>query len=391
MPLLTISAASFLLAHFLTSVWGRFPASQEESISPKWSADLHTAIEGAPLGVVAGGKGHEYEYKPQTSLWFTDNDTIVVTFVIRRGDGSPKLAHHGVSDENLPLRLRALFLDAATGKIRAMTEWPAESRRASIVAAHDGKFVTQTGENLIQYSSDMKELRRLSTPPVEPMEGSDLVSSPTGRTVLFTVRTSSTAKWIWVNTDNLEVLLSWEEKPRGRVSISDSKIVMTACTLWFYKCDPEIDIKGRTDTSWKKIENIDDRRHPPMAGFIDENLLFLQRRSIRLLRTDGTMVMEDETPEGCWGSGITPSAGGKRFVIPSCKVKGRVESLDLSGHDELKSFSVYDAPFQGRSHALSFKGPKIKMPISLALSPDGSLLAVLNGESVYVFQLPLIR
>ncbi|MGA2611312.1 MAG: hypothetical protein ABSH01_28020 [Terriglobia bacterium] len=390
--MLTTRFLVLVLSYFLSSSSAGSGAPRTESISPKWSADLRTAVAGTRLGVIAGGKGHEYEYGPQTSLWFTDDDTVVVTFVIRSADSNPKLAHRGVSDERFALRLRAVFLDANSGRIIDTPEWPADSRLANIVAAHDGKFVTYTGEGLILYSPDRKELKKLTMPTMEAAQRADLSSSPTGKTLLYLVKANSSVRWVWLDTDTLEVIRTWEEKPRGLLRISDSNVVMTACTMWYSKCEPEIDIKGRDDTNWKRIEVINDRRHPPVAGFVDEDLLFLQGPSTRLLRTDGTMVMtEDISPQGCWGVGIVTSAGGKRFVIPSCRVKGRVESLDLSGYDELSKFLVYDAPFQGQSYVLNFKGPKIKMPISLAVSPDGSKLAVLNGESVYVFQLPVLR
>jgi hypothetical protein len=53
---------------------------------------------------------------------------------------------------------------------------------------------------------------------------------------------------------------------------------------------------------------------------------------------------------------------------------------------------VYDAPFRERSYLLVVKGPKIRDGALLALSPDGSKLAILDEkETVYVFPLPPLK
>jgi hypothetical protein len=52
---------------------------------------------------------------------------------------------------------------------------------------------------------------------------------------------------------------------------------------------------------------------------------------------------------------------------------------------------VYDAPFRERSCLLVVKGPKVREGAQLALSPDGSKLAILDEEAVSVFALPPLK
>ena len=98
------------------------------------------------------------------------------------------------------------------------------------------------------------------------------------------------------------------------------------------------------------------------------------------------MILSETAPFE--GSVAIPSASGQRFVIPFFQSRGKVAALDIGSHGELKTISVYDAPFHERSYRLEVKGPTIRELAQLTLSPDGSKLAILHGESVYLFQLP---
>ncbi len=370
---------TFSLTLFLSSGYASFAAPQDLSIAPQWSADLATSIGESPIRVIGGGNEHEYEYKPKTSLWFTDNNTVVATFVAREGTDS-KLSNRKSADEDSPLRLRAAYFSATSGKILATPSWPASSRFAAIVAAHDGKVVTLTGNALILYSPDLKRLKELAL----PQSGRAYMTgraSPTGKSVLFTGPEGTESAWIWVDTDDLQIVRSWQDTPLGRIA-------MTSCISWFFKCEPAVQVRGLT-SNWKTIAPIADRHHPGTSGFVDDDLLAIVGRTTAFLRPDGTkFVSQNKLPEGCWWGGVFTAAGERRFVIPSCKLKGRNEPFDIGGSDELLQILVYDAPYQEITYTLSIKEAKIKDMSLLALSPDGSKMAILNGESIYLFALP---
>jgi hypothetical protein len=335
------------------------------------------------------GRGRETHGRPYTSLCFLDKGTIVATFVTR--EGKPTLSGRNNPDSNQPLRLRAIFLDADTGKITSTQAWPTESRVAGIVAANEGSFVTQRGDILTHYSPDARERSKLSLPPVQEEQWGwswHAQASPTGRAILFVspnLTTTSATPWIWVDSNSLQITHSWKGVRSGWVGISDNTIAMTACSFWQFHCDPNVEVRG-LGTEWKTIAQIE--KHSRLGGvqFVSNDTLFVSGTPWKLLQPDGKVVLTQSDPKDR-GVPIT-SAGGKRFVVPFFKLVGRVETLDIGGHGELRSISVYDAPFRGRSYELEVKGPKIRETAKLALSPDGSKLAILYEESVYLFQLP---
>jgi hypothetical protein len=384
--------ALFLLTHFLSSPT-TLPGNSGGEIAAKWSANLRSVLGSMPLGLVVG-RGHE-TLQPIKSLWFQDDSTLVATFVIRESKPSP-LSKRGQSDPDLPLQLSAVFLDAITGKVTSTQAWPTESRFARIVAVNNGNFVTQRGDLLTLYSSDAKELKRLSLPPVEPdyLTGWFPQPSPTGRNILFATpnpRETSPRPWIWVNASTLDIVRSWEEVQSGGLAISDTTISMIACGFYPYRCNQNVEVRGLT-TDWKTIAAEDGRRSSGFLNegasfrFLNEDTIFISGNPWKLLQTDGKVILTENAPFE--GNTAISSAGGQRFVVPFFQPKGGVTALDIGAHGELKTISVYDAPFHERSYRLEVKAHKIKEQAQLALSPDGAKLAVLYEESVYVFQLP---
>lgn len=219
-------AATLLFTSFLSSA-KEDVIPRPSALLPAWRTDVRTAVGTTPLGVV-WGRGREFKGRPIASLWFTDKNTIVATFVTREGKGPPKVSQRDAADNTLPLRLRAIFLDATTGKITAATDWPTQSRRSLIAATLGGRFVTQRGNELTLYDSDRKDLRTANLPSLDV---GDWYShpSPTGKNIVFFSEDLWKGSWIWVETDTLRVLGSGKDTSNGFVTISDEKMAMATC------------------------------------------------------------------------------------------------------------------------------------------------------------------
>jgi hypothetical protein len=391
MALLTSFMANCAIACFLISSSARAPENavatpKQEKVTPRWRVDLRPTIAGVPLGRVVG-RGHETQGKPVSSLWFLDDNRIVVTFVTREAKST--FSNRAAPDDSSPLRLRAILLDAASGKVMATPTWPSRSRFAKIVAVHDGRFVTQTGAELTLYSQDLTEVGRLALPLTESEWAAH--SSPTGKNILFLAGgfgNLSPVPWVWVDTDRLKVLRSWEDVRTGYVGISDDKIVMDTC-VWFQECEPSLKARD-LDTGWKVIMPTLPTygvRDAPRPQFVNDDLVLLLGSRIELVRADGTVVFaQDRFSGGCWSDEIPPAA--RRFAVPTCKLKGNLPALDMGGYHLLQTILLFDVPFHGLSFVLRVEGPRIKGLTQFAISPDGSKLAILNDEAIEVLQLP---
>jgi hypothetical protein len=352
---------------------------------PLWRAELRSAIGDGPLGLISG-RGRETRGKPYASLWFLDNNTIAATFVVRKGEPTVSSRHN--SDQSLALQLRVVFIDATTGKVTGIRSWPTESRFSSIVATRDGSFVVQRGTELTLFSSDLKEVKTLESPTAPDAEW-HTHTSPSGKSILLVptnLQTHSVVPWVWIDAESLTVVRSWKEVQSGWVSISDREIAMTTC-VWLYDCDSKIEVRGISE-DWKTIGAVD-KRNKPRPRLINDETLFLLGSPTRITRTDGEMLfVDDKQYESCWWGDALPTATGLRFAVPACALRGAIPTLDLGGTEILRGIVLYDSPFHGPSYVLELKGPRIKDLSQLAISPDGTKLAILNGLSVQGFRLP---
>jgi hypothetical protein len=348
-----------------------------------WRTDLRKELRSAPLGEIYGGP-KEYEALPRTSLCFLDSSTIVVTFVTN--EGTVSLKHRADSGANLKLRLRVILVDVTTGTIKKSFNLPSGSRATRIIAVYDGKILVQIDNKLVLYSSDFEPLNRYSLP--ELIQGGwKAYVSPSQRNVLLVPRQDHGAgTWYRFETDTLRLIDSRQELENEEIAISDGATAMVTC-IWAHHCQPALKVR-REGYGWVDIMSVGRNSRAQFAG---EDVIYLSGEPVRILRIDGTELSSDEMKDGCyWGTAFASSGSG-RLVVPSCQVQGRVQALDISGRSVLKTFVIYDAPWNGRSYTLDIKGAQVKGLADIAVSPDGRNLAVLNDLAIELIPLPIPR
>lgn len=348
-------------------------------------------------------------FKAASSLRFTDDNTIVATFVIRNANNKPEPSSRASLDTRLPLRLQAILLDAHTGKITATAAWPTDSRTSRIVAVHHGQITALRGSELTLYSPDLVALKELKLPQAEPAIEWQPHPSPTGNNILFSSNTFGKSSLTWVNVDRFEIVRSWEDNLSGLLTISDKYIATSTCWSGYQvrsvgyndnggeiispgpKCNSEIKIRTLS-TDWKTIAPGESHLYPQ---FVNQDMLFLGAETTgKIIGVDGKVLFEQPKIRqswGCWSTGVLPVPDGRRFVIPSCELRGAFPALDIGGHLVLKQIAVYDVGDKVRWRRIDVKGPKIKDQMEFALSPDGSRLAILNVEKLTLEEIDLPR
>jgi hypothetical protein len=108
-----------------------------------------------------------------------------------------------------------------------------------------------------------------------------------------------------------------------------------------------------------------------------------------VLKTGGDPLMTANFRDDGWvGRLFYPSSDGNRFAVTVWAHKGGSALLDIDYHSVLKRIEIYDVPNPHPVYTLDAKQQKIKGLSGVALSPDGSLMAILTDGVVEVYRVP---
>lgn len=348
--------------------------------SPAWVTDLKTL--GYPAHLTESfSKAFGF---PPATLAFADPEHLVATF-ISSDPGTP--SEQPGRPESFKLRLHAVVFDSRTGKVRTTRDWSTPNANDGMIAAHNGEVVIRAGDRLILYTTNLEPLKKTDTAPNHrPNEGLFKVfTSPTGHFVLLEFLRGNGREYTWMDADNLETLHSFSDS-LFPVSISDKEIV------------------GWRRIATREVEFVIEKpgepgRVIPLSKHRSNDLIFVNQDTfvtgadnsrMALIQADGTLI-ETITPHNHdFLSRVTPSADGYRFGFTGSSIRNRWEIL--SPHDQweyVRRVIVYDISARAFICDLKVRHSAKNQEFRLALSPNGEMLAFLDGGSLKVYHLPL--
>jgi hypothetical protein len=348
---------------------------------PSWTRDLRT------LGYPA----HPSENfsrtfgVPPTKLAFADQEHLVATF-ISADPGAP--SEHEGRPGSFRLRLHIVVFESKTGEVDTKDDWSTPNPNDGVVAAHDGKVVVRSGNKLTVFSTRLETFKETDTALGTRPNGRlfRVFSSPSGRFLLLEFTPNVQTEYSWMNADTLETIHSFSESLVPS-SISDEEIGgwrrITPREAEFVIRKP--DEPGRVITLPSHSSNA--------VIFVNQNTFAIEAgySPIPIVRTDGTPV-ETITPNTHnFFSRVTPSAEGYRFAFTGSSIRNASEIL--SPHqtwEYVQRVNVYDIPTHTFVGDVEVNHSGRNQDFPLALPPNGSMLAFLDGESLKVYRLPLV-
>jgi hypothetical protein len=335
---------------------------------------------------------------------FPSERQVVVTFVTKQAPQPGAIARRGEVNEALPFRLHALFVDTKTGQVTSTREWPTASYVACVVPAPGGKLLVITPDRLMLYSPAVELLKGLDL-PISSETSRDkwrFVRSPRGNYLAFHYELRPShgreptlsdfeARFLWVDAEKLQLLLTGTDrgwKSISPISVSDDGTVMLIGGKvgkpegpFHWPCDLHRDYCRREER------------------FIDDHTIFgrdphTAAKRAYFVSTTGDLLFSENYPKGdlfC----ETFSADGRRLALEVYKGKGGIRALDIAPHYVLMRVMVYDVPSRRWVYTIDAKKqgirmrPEVFLDKRLALSPDGSLLALLTQDGVLqMYRLP---
>lgn len=359
-----------------------------------WRADLR------PHGYKKRVKWQRSKYTDPYggNVAFSGDDTLIVRF-------------RNWYDGERELDLWVVALDAHTSEILGSRKWPVRHLEYAVQATREGRFVVQLGDQLILYSRTFEELKRYTLPkwPGARLDWWDVRTTFSRASIVVRHHAdgSSIKQVLWLDSDSLELRHTWKvsREPNltrrsesladrlnrmnipGNATYSDTQVITTLT-------DRERKafrlLARELDGPWRQLRPpAHTDRHEEIVHFInDETLFFSRRHELRVVGTDGTVVLNESLrkKETVWSGKY--SVNGQRIAFPIGEYRGGVPRLDISSHAVLKRIVIYDIPSRRWVAKLDKKVGGLKYLAGYALSPDGTRMAVLRDRYVEVYPIP---
>jgi hypothetical protein len=359
----------------------------EASAGPARSVDLR--LLGYPRSL---SKRETWALYLSAPVSFSDDSTVIASF-LTPADGTT-LARRGQPNSPLPMKLHGVFLEATTGEVRATREWLTGHPAGGVVAASGGRFTVLTSGAMALYSPNLELLKKVTFSSEQESHLWNFYPSPSGRSVLLEYHNPETS-FQWVDVSSFQPGRIWKGS-LGGVSISDHEIAFSKES---YTAPEGVTheillqaLDGYQQALCRVRLGYDSDIGCGTPEFISDEVLALwnpHRFSLILAAGGGVLFTAGFRQDEWIGPRLLrPSADGKRLAVAVSAHKGGSEILDIDYHSVLKRIMVFDIPNRQCVYTLDAKKQKIKTISGLALSPDGSLMAILEDGIVEVYRLP---
>jgi hypothetical protein len=294
-----------------------------------------------------------------------------------------------------PAHLHVLVLDAKTGEKIASQAWSTPSR-VRFLGGRDGQFLICAGNLLRLFSPSFEVIRERellneracqSSHPWDARWG----ISPSRKSLLLSFPSQAGYQDTLLDVETFSVAADWAEV-HMIWSISDHWLAAPCGQK------QQICIRG-IDKPWRLFQpdGLDkpmDSDWPYNSLFVSDTALAMKPGSnLRVMTLGGTQLFQVELTKNRTFDAAVPSVGGERFALIENKNRGSNNAaLDMYFFSNDRAV-VYSIAERRAIYAVKIKGDSLWTPWkthrnTLAVSPDGSLLAVLDGASLKVYRLP---
>jgi hypothetical protein len=310
---------------------------------------------------------------------FAGDHTMVITFL------HPETDSNGLATDRKTFR--ALAYNAETGELAAQLRWACCSHPITdtpqLIPVHNGGFLVRPENGkVVRYSSDLKPLKE-TTFPGPPGGYWDLKNTPGGQ-LAFLVSGPGTREQFsqtWIDVDTLEVVST----RKGLYNFRDPAAEDAVAVLDWDKNPPFrrfiiLEERGKTG-------RLLTYGHTPCLFVTNDHLLSSDKAGFSVVNRSGeTLFTGDLTYAGRPTLWSDRSLSGNRFAI--LDFSRAIPLVEKRGFFDWNfTAKVYD--MKSKDKIAEFKlGTQDARTVSLALSPNGSRLAVLTDSKCDILELP---
>ena len=330
----------------------------------------------------------KYGYRPQgsayewLSLAFTQSNDILVAWTSLNDPRSKKTARNYTP---VPSHLHAVVFDSRTGQKRYDGDWPSRYLETTITPVGKENFLICAGDEIRLLSPDFTTVREqaLSAPITCPTTR----TSPSRRSFSTSSKSGKDNKLL--DAESFQPLAEWSPHEAINVHFTDTMLV-GACRPYFSLCVRELNQDWqpfRADAIKQDLKTYG--KHPTFVN--DTTLSIANGGRMAVVTIEGAVLINVNLPKKFYFAQMATSTGGQRFAYIETEERGS-RGLDMSStfddhvvvYDLGEKKAIYTRKLNGGSPWI----PPFELRNRVALSADGTLLAILGDGIIEIYQLP---
>jgi hypothetical protein len=329
-----------------------------------------------------GYKPHGSGAEDWLSLAFTESNDILVAWTSSDASYSRTKIR---STTPVPSHLHAVVLDARTGQKEHCGDWPSRYLQTTIAPVGKENFLICAVDEIRLLSNDFTTVRdQVLSAPVTCRE---MKISP--RRHSFSLRTDVENHVL--DVESFQPRAEWSSKDATYVDFTDALLVGA--------CRPDFDLCIRDlNQQWRTFHVAGIKQYLRTYGKVgptfvnDTTLSTADGGKMAVVTLERAILLNVNLPNKFSFARIATSTGGKRFAYIETEFRGS-RTLDWAS-DLDDHVVVYDLDQKNAIYTRKVTGGSLWVPpfvehrIRIALSPDGTLLAILDSGLIDVYQLP---
>lgn len=321
---------------------------------------------------------------------FQDDSTLVLSWVT-----ADKPLPHLPKREKfsrrpvVPAHLHLLFVDAKKGTKIREKDLSVPSAPTSVFVNHSGNLIVRAGNSVKLYSADFALMNEAKFPlPIDFSRvdsASRIEISPDGRRLALCSKPGNTAKTELFDADRL--------RPLGGLLEPQKDCVQQVFLPHNGQLEPlpTIETANPSPASASSAK----RFWPPMQPVIGDTIVVFRGSYMEFHAKDGKALTSDTlgTRQGFVPGGAT-ARDSDLFAVVFARMRGlTVPGLDMYAFPSDEGIAVYDVRTAKRTFTVRVRGSSPWPPWRFvssrcALSPNGTVLAVLSNSSLSFYRLP---
>lgn len=322
---------------------------------------------------------------------FTDDSRVVIGWISPDQRSENKAAAFGV-----PAHLHVVILDTTTGRQLNQKDWSTPRSQSPVLfGIPDNQVVVCTGNSLRLLSQDLDVVKERELPNGASCQRLSYRLSPSKRILLTSSVDEKGTSWELQNVNTFATISTWT-KELGKGPMVERPIAVSDDWLLGWCGQPRarsLCLRG-ADEEWQPFPA--GSLNSP-ASFVGDELLAVGLRDgskASVVSVQGNVLFQINLPEKHYLSGIAPSARSERFAAIESRLRGlRSEPLDMYPFGSNEQVLVYDLKGARAILAIKLEGTSPWAPWrthdnSLALSPNGTFLAMLSDEVLSIYSVP---